>query len=81
MGTASDLGSMLLGMVEQSPDCDVDELVAHCSEATWNQILMTMDRLSRSGRLTLRQLEPGRYKASLAPQKPDKIEASSYHYA
>ena len=77
MATARDLGSILLKKVEQNPDCDVEELVAHCPEATWNQVFLTLDHLSRSGRVTLRQQGPGRYKVGLTPQESAHVQGSS----
>jgi hypothetical protein len=80
MATARDLNTILLEMVEQSPDCDVDELATHCPQATWNQVFLTLDNLSRSGQVTLRQQGPGRYKVGPAPQGPAGGRISPQHH-
>lgn len=69
MATARYLGVTLLELLEQTPECDVDELTVHCHQATWNQVFLALDQLSRSGQVTLRQQGAGRYKVGLAPQR------------
>lgn len=81
MATAQDLTPILLEMVQQNPDCDVEELTAHCPGATWNQVFLVLDGLSRAGKVTLRRQGPGRYQVALASQKSAKIEVSLYHHA
>ncbi len=79
MATARDLHEIILELVEQKLDCDVDELVVHCPEATWNQIFLVLDNLSRKGRVSLRLQEPGRYKVALAPQRPPNGQDSNQY--
>lgn len=81
MATAQDLTSILLEMVQQNPDSDVEELTAGCPGATWNQVFLVLDGLSRSGQVTLRRQGPGRYQVALAPQKSPKVEVSLHHHA
>lgn len=80
MATARDLNTILLEMVEQSPDCDVDELAVHCPQATWNQVFLALDNLSRSGQVSLRQQGPGHYKVGPAPQGPAGGRISPQHH-
>ena len=68
MAAARDLSTLLLELVEQTPDCDVEELTAHCPQATWNQVFLSLGRLSRAGQVTLRQQGPGRYRVGLVSQ-------------
>lgn len=68
MATARNLSAILPEMVEQDPDCDVDEWAAHCPQAIWNQVFLTVGNLSRGGQVTLRQQGPGRDKAGRASQ-------------
>ncbi|MDP3091419.1 MAG: hypothetical protein Q8N04_12115 [Nitrospira sp.] len=81
MATAQDLNATLLELVKQIPDCDVEELTARCPQATWNQVFLTLDKLSRSGQVTLRQQGPGRYKVGLAPQRQAASRVLSQHQA
>lgn len=81
MATARDLGVTLLQLLEQTPECDVDELTVHCAQATWNQVFLALDQLSRSGQVTLRQQGPGRYKVGLAQQRESVNRVLSPHHA
>jgi len=81
MATARDLNAILLEMVERNPDCDVDELAVHCPQATWNQVFLTLDNLSRSGKVSLRQQGSGRYKVELAPQRQARSRVLSQNHA
>lgn len=76
MATAQDLSTIILEVVEETPDCDVEELTAHCPQATWNQVFLALDNLSRAGRVTLRQEGPGRYKVGLASQRSVNSQVS-----
>jgi hypothetical protein len=69
MATAQDLSVTLVELLKQSPECDVEELMTYCPQATWNQVFLALDQLSRSGQVILRQQGPGRYKVGAAPQR------------
>lgn len=81
MATAQDLGVTLLELLEQTQECDVDELRVHCPQATWNQVFLALDQLSRSGQVTLQQQGPGRYKVGLASQREAASRVLSQHHA
>jgi len=81
MVIAQDLGEAILEMVEQRRECDMEELTSHCPQATWNQVFLALDNLSRAGQVALRQQGPGRYKVGLAPQRPARSQVSSQHHA
>lgn len=81
MATARDLGAIILEMVEQNPDCDVEELTVRCPQATWNQVFLALDGLSRAGQVTLRQQGLGPYKVRPTPQGPANVQVSSHHHA
>jgi len=68
MATAGDHDAMLLEMVEQTLDCDVDELVVYCPLATWNQVFLALNNLRRGGQETFLQQGLGRYTVGLASQ-------------
>lgn len=80
MVIAQDLGEVILGMVKQSQECDMEELTSHCPQATWNQVFLTLDNLSRAGQVTLRQQGSGRYKVALASQRRVESQVSSQHH-
>ncbi len=76
MATAQDLSTILLEVVEETPDYNVEELAVHCPQATWNQMFLALDNLSRGGRVTLRQEGPGRYKVGLASRRSVNSQVS-----
>jgi hypothetical protein len=80
MAITQDLDEIILEMVKQTPDCDMEELTAHCPQATWNQIFLVLDNLSRAGQVTLRQQGSGRYKVELASQRRVESQVSSQHH-
>lgn len=80
MATAQGLGPIILNLVEQNPDCDLEELVARCPQTTWNQVFLALDTLSRLGEVTLRQQGVGRYKIALAPRKLTGNQTLSQHH-
>jgi len=81
MVIAKDLGEAILEMVKQRWECEMEELTAHYPKATWNQVFLVLDSLSRAGQAALRQQGPGRYKVRLGPYKPAKGHISLQHHA
>lgn len=81
MANVRDLESLFLEMVEQDPDCDVDEVVSHCHQAIWGRVFLTLKGLIRSGQVTLRQQRSGRYKVGLATHMSADHRISTQHYA
>jgi len=43
----------ILEVVNENPDCTLDELVQHLPEFHWSHIFLEVDQLSRTGRLRL----------------------------
>ncbi|MEC4890244.1 MAG: hypothetical protein RI101_09325 [Nitrospira sp.] len=79
MATIEDLSSRVLKIVRHTSGCAVDELAAQCSDVTWNQVFLALDRLSRSGQIVLRQQGPGHYRVTaLAEQPSNQPQVSHY---
>lgn len=49
-------------VVFATPNCDIDDIAFSCSDLTWNQIFMELDRMSRTGEIMMRQDRPGHYR-------------------
>jgi len=62
MVTCLEIGSRLLEIVERSPGCDLEEVVAECPDLTWNQVFLELDRMSRAGLVILKQSRRGHYR-------------------
>jgi hypothetical protein len=54
----------------RSAGCEFQQLVADCSDFTWNQLFDEVDRLSRLGQLCMRKADNGRYWLSLPNEQP-----------
>lgn len=70
MAGGEELGSRVLKILQQTPDCDADCLAAHCPDMTWNQIFLALDRLSRSGQVVLKHNGHGHYSVRALPERP-----------
>ena len=53
------LGDQILEAVRAKPDCTLDELIVRMSGASWSEIFLEVDRLSRSGQLRLTKSRSG----------------------
>ena len=51
----------VMKVLSRYPDCDLEDIVAKCNGLTWNQIFLELDRLSRRGRVILKQRGFGHY--------------------
>jgi hypothetical protein len=58
MGRAADLETAIVQELIRRGPCSFDELTRSLPTYSWNQLFLTVDRLSREGRLRLRH--PGR---------------------
>jgi hypothetical protein len=61
----SELSDNLLTVIRQMEECDMDDLVRACSRYTWNQVFFEVDRLSRTGELSLVYKKGGDYAVRL----------------
>ncbi len=55
------LEDRILEIVADTPGCLLEELVLQCPGATWSQIFVEVDRLSRIGKVDLTKEGPGVY--------------------
>lgn len=56
----------VLEVIVRSPGSVLDDIVLQCPHLTWNQVFLTIDRLSREGELTLTPKGQGIYQVHLA---------------
>jgi hypothetical protein len=64
MISSKDIGHQIMEVVNHFPGCDLEDVVAKCNGLTWNQIFLELDRLSRRGRVVLKQTGLGHYTVS-----------------
>ena len=52
-------GNRVLEEVVKTPGCLLEDVIRACPDLSWNQILLEVDRLSRTGRIALKLEEAG----------------------
>jgi hypothetical protein len=55
------IATQILESLARNPACEFQQLVAECSEFTWNQLYYEVDRLSQLGQLCLTSVGGGHY--------------------
>lgn len=55
----------LLETIARVPSCLLEELLVACSDLTWNQVFLGIDRLSRTGQVRLTLESAGIYRVRL----------------
>jgi len=55
------IATQVLESLARNPACEFQQLVADCSEFTWNQLFYEVDRLSQLGQLCLTSIDGGHY--------------------
>lgn len=56
----------IIETVSRSPGCLLEEVALECPDLTWNQVFLTVDQLSRVGRVHLAKKGPGVYAVRVA---------------
>lgn len=56
----------ILEVIIRSPDSVLDDIVVECSDLTWNEVFLAIDRLSREGVLKLAPKGEGHYAIQLS---------------
>jgi hypothetical protein len=68
--------TQILEAVRRAPGCQLDDLMEHCPDLTWNQVFIEVDALSRAGQLKLTSLGHGDYKL-MVPKAETKAKVST----
>lgn len=58
----------ILDRLRESGPCCFDDVVNYLPDLSWGEVFTAVDRMSRDGRLSLRQLGYSTYQISLGPQ-------------
>ena len=58
----------ILDRLQESGPCCFDDIFAYLPNLTWGEVFAAVDRMSRDGRVSLRQLGYSTYQISLGPQ-------------
>lgn len=60
-----DVRTHILDALRKRYECELEDLVRHCSAFTWNQVFLEVDRLSRTGEVRLVPRRAGVYAVQL----------------
>ena len=66
----------VLDVIARSPGCTLEDIVRACPDLTWNQVFITVDRLSREGAVTLTPKGRGVYTVHLSN---NTLHAARHH--
>jgi len=66
----------VMELIIRSPGSALDDIVLECPDLTWNQVFITIDRLSREGALTLTPKGRGVYTLHLSSSA---VHAARHH--
>ena len=61
----TELSHRVMNIIRRREECDLEELIQACSRYTWNQLSFEIDRLNRTGELTLIYKKGGDYAVRL----------------
>jgi len=77
MASRNQISYRVMNAILHEPGCDMDDLLARCPDLTWNQVFHELDRLSRAGRVVLKQTGRGHY--AIAPAKANESRVTHVH--
>ena len=69
MATKKNVRETVLTALRKTRESDLEDLVNTCSDYTWNQIFLEVDRLSRTGEVRVRRSGIFGYRLSLSPRE------------
>jgi hypothetical protein len=70
MAQRTTVEDQVIDILHRAPACDLEEVTRHCTNLTWNQVFLAVDRLSRSGELMLVPRGRGTYSVTF-PHRQD----------
>jgi hypothetical protein len=75
----STVDRQVLEIIIRSPGTAFDEVVLQCHDLTWNQVFLTIDRLSREGVLRLTPSGGGHYALQLCEEVQHEVLEHTAH--
>ena len=72
--------SQVIDILERTQACDLEEVTRQCTNLTWNQVFLAVDRLSRSGEIMLMPRGRGMYTLTFPHRqdgRPDRCSLPS----
>lgn len=67
----------VVGVLNRTETCDLEEVMRQCTNLTWNQVFLAVDRLSRSGEIRLVPMGLGMYASTFPHGKDGRLDRGS----
>ena len=67
----------VVGVLHRTQTCDLEEVTRQCTNLTWNQVFLAIDRLSRSGEIILMPRGRGMYTLTFPHRQEDRPDRRS----
>ena len=67
----------VIGVLNRTETCDLEEVMRQCANLTWNQVFLAVDRLSRSGEIRLVPMCLGMYAFTFPHGKDGRLDRGS----
>ena len=59
----------VIDIVSKTRACDLEEVTCQCTNLTWNQVFLAVDRLTRGGKVMLVRASRGTYVVTFPPRQ------------
>ena len=69
--------AQVLDIVHRAHGCDLEEVTRQCTNLTWNQVFLAVDRLTRSGEVMLVRTSRGTYMVTFPPRQDGRLSQRS----
>lgn len=73
MASRDEIRYRVMDIILHEPGCDMDDLLSQCPDLSWNQVFHEVDRLSRAGKVVLKQTGRGHYAIAAAKATEQRI--------
>ena len=77
MGLHITVEDQVIGVLHRTQTCDLEEVTRQCTNLTWNQVFLAIDRLSRSGEIMLMPRGRGMYTLTFPHRQEDRPDRRS----
>ncbi|MEP6957357.1 MAG: hypothetical protein ABI980_01380 [Nitrospirota bacterium] len=64
----------VIGLIRHAGTCDLEDIARQCTNLTWNQVFLIVDRLSRTGQVRLVPSKGRSYTLTLLPPQESRPE-------
>lgn len=77
MAQQTTVEAQVIDVMRHTRMCDLEEVTRQCTDLTWNQVFLAVDRLSRSGKIILVPRGRGLYTVTFPHQQDGRLDRHS----